>query len=61
MCKKEANPLAQGCKITHGGTVITRATCRVRDQTLRRIFGGRPVAEFDELTTEEQDHFYQTC
>ncbi|CAK0818277.1 unnamed protein product, partial [Prorocentrum cordatum] len=59
--KKICDPLAKGIRITYNGTMITCANCRVRDQTLRRIFGGWPIAEFDELRNEEQDGFYKEC
>ncbi|CAK0895488.1 unnamed protein product [Prorocentrum cordatum] len=38
--KKDADPLAQGCKISNVGTVAMRGACKVRDQTLRMISGG---------------------
>ncbi|CAK0841300.1 unnamed protein product, partial [Prorocentrum cordatum] len=59
--KEIYDPLAKGVRITHNGTMITCANCRVRDQTLRRIFGGWPIAEFDELSNGGQDDFYKEC
>eukprot|EP00959_Pyramimonas_sp_CCMP1952_P162501 3397586-Pyramimonas_sp.AAC.2 len=55
------DPLEKGRRITHNDTQITCAKCRVRDQTLQRIFGGWPIAVFGELSTEEQDEFYKKC